>query len=207
MRRSASGLALFSLLAVGCATPAPVRQLASESARNVSLVNTQLRAFAQDSERIAVERAAIIRELDARVTDAEKELASKIEALQLVNDRGRLKLFQDLDGLLGVLAGVQRLATEREAALRKQIEVSRSPLAPPVNTLTTAEGRLLELGKEDAGLDRVRFYATFLGEVVRDVQEAAKAQGEAGRKTVDGARAASAEREAALLRNPAELKP
>jgi hypothetical protein len=200
-----ASLAFLAVLATACATPAPVRRLATETARNVSIVNTRLRDFARDSEQAAVERATIVRELDARVTEAEKELTSKLEAMRLAGERDRLQLFDELDGILKLLADLDRREAERAAALDRQIAESRSPLAPPVNPLTAAENTLADLGQADGGAERLKFYGAFLGEVVGDVQEAARTQARAREATVSGARSAAAAKQRDLVVDPAAL--
>ena len=59
-RPTRAAVLLVTLLGAGCATPAPVLQLAERTSGNVSLVNTQLEMLAQESRRLAEARAANI---------------------------------------------------------------------------------------------------------------------------------------------------
>jgi hypothetical protein len=193
--------------AVGCGTARPARDLATVTAGNVSIVNTQLRAFARESLDVATERQVIIRELDEWVTDGEKELRFKQEAMKLARDTDKLRLVDQLDGLLEMLAELDRDADGRRAALQKQIAASHSPLALPVNPLTSVEGALIDLGRDDTTKEILAFYRGFIGQVVANMQAATTNQAAARDKAVAGAKAAAAEVKKSLAKGRDDLNP
>jgi hypothetical protein len=199
-------LAAILVAAAACGTPAPVRTLATHTAGNVSIVNTRLRMFARDQERLAEERYAIVRELDDRVTEAEKELAFKLHTMKLANDTDKLRLFEDLDMILRTLAELRKQVSDRRAALQDRIHKTRSPLSPPVNPLTAAENALTDLGKADAFGETVHLYGKLVGEVVTTVKEAEAAHETAKTATLNGARSAAAARKKEMAIDPETLR-
>jgi hypothetical protein len=177
--------ALFLLPALGlsaCVTPSHVRETATVTAANVSIVSTSLRKFARDSEMIADERQAILRELDGRVSAARKELSFKLAAMEKAGERDKLALFAELDKILEDLARLAQESETREAALAE----GRSPLTPPINPLTATAARLADLGRSDEVGDNLKFLGRFIGEVVKDVKDAEKNHGEAKDATKKG---------------------
>jgi hypothetical protein len=181
--------ALFLLPALGlsaCVTPSHVRETATVTAANVSIVSTSLRKFARDSEMIADERQAILRELDGRVSAARKELSFKLAAMEKAGERDKLALFAELDKILEDLARLAQESETREAALAKRLAEGRSPLTPPINPLTATAARLADLGRSDEVGDNLKFLGRFIGEVVKDVKDAEKNHGEAKDATKKG---------------------
>lgn len=187
--RRAAILLLPALALVACATPARVRETATVTAANVSIVSTSLRKFARDSEAIADERQAILRELDGRVSEARKELVFKLAAMQKAGERDKVELVGELDKILEDLARLAREAETREAALVKRLAEGRSPLTPPINPLTATAARLADLGRTDEVGDDLKFLGRFIGEVVKDVKGAEKTHGEAKAATEKGLKA------------------
>jgi hypothetical protein len=205
--RRAAILLLPALGLVACTTPARVRETATVTAANVSIVSTSLRKFARDSEMIADERQAILRELDGRVSAARKELSFKLAAMEKAGERDKLALFGELDKILEDLARLAREAETREAALAKRLAEGRSPLAPPINPLTATAGRLADLGRADEVGDNLKFLGRFIGEVVKDVKDAEKTHGEARSASETGLKAFVAGQINAFGADKDDLKP
>jgi len=99
---------LCGLLLAGCGTPKPVRDLASVSAANVSVVSSELQGFSRSSEQVAAARAQAMVELDRQVTAARKELALKRIALEKSGQSEKVADLAVLDTLISDLQTVER---------------------------------------------------------------------------------------------------
>jgi len=175
---------LCGLLLAGCGTPKPVRDLASVSAANVSVVSSQLQGFSRSSEQVAAARAQAMVELDQRVTAARKELALKRIALEKSGQTEKVATLGVLDTLLADLQTVERegLATNGkplDEELMRRFGENRNELLAPVEPLTASAKALSDLASDDDFDAKVRFYAAFIQSVAEDITAAKEAQDKA----------------------------
>lgn len=196
--RATAGALLAAVALCGCATPRPVRDLASTTAANVSVVNSGLRKFARDGELVAEERVRLLRQQEERLSATRKELRLKEEALEFAGEREKLDALRKLDALLQTLAELEKEVTARAAEVERTLAGQRSPLTPPVNPLTDSASRLADLAEQDDTGDQVSFLGRFIREVVKDVREAERVNAAARADTRKGLRAGESERAKAL---------
>jgi len=175
---------LIGLLLAGCGTPKPVRDLASVSAANVSVVSSELQGFSRSSEQVAAARAQAMVELDRQVTAARKELALKRIALDKSGQSEKVADLAVLDTLISDLQTVERegLATNGkplDEELMRRFSENRNELLAPVEPLTASAKALSDLASDDDFDEKVRFYAAFIQSVAEDITAAKAAQDKA----------------------------
>jgi hypothetical protein len=174
------GLPCGLLLALaGCGTPQPVRDLASVSAANVSVVSSQLQGFSRSSEQVAAARAKAMVELDRQVTAARKELALKRLALEKAGQSAKVAKIDELADLLADLQKVEQEGLKGgkplDEELMRRFSENRNELLAPVEPLTASAKALSDLASDDDFDEKVRFYAAFIQSVAEDIT-AAKAE-------------------------------
>jgi hypothetical protein len=167
------------LLGVGCATPAPVLQLAERTSGNVSLVNTQLEMLAQDSRRLAEVRAANIGRLQADMSEVKLRYEIDIEVVQRTGETPRIDQAKSLREFVNKLAKLReesaRAARDREA----RVIARHQALAVPAQQLNQIASELSVLGKEEDLEARVKFLSSFVESVASEVKARQNEKGEA----------------------------
>lgn len=170
---------LLFLGLAGCGTPQPVRDLASVSAANVSVVSSQLQGFSQSSEDVAAARAKAMVELDRAVTAARKELALKRLALKKAGQSAKVDKIDELKTLLDDLHTVESEGLKDgkplDEELIRRFSENRNQLLAPVEPLTASAKALSDLASDDDFDEKVHFYAAFIQSVAEDIT-AAKAE-------------------------------
>jgi hypothetical protein len=177
------------LLALGCATADPVRQLAERTSGNVSLVNTQLEMLAKDSRRIAEVRAANIGRLQADVSEVQLRYDIDREVMERTGESARIGLARDLRDFVLKLAKLResaaKAASEREARVIGRYQA----LAVPAKQLNEVASELAILGQEEDLEARVKFLRGYAESVASEVKARQKEKEQAADKAkaeVDG---------------------
>jgi hypothetical protein len=163
-------LLVVAVLGAGCATPAPVLQLAERTSGNVSLVNTQLEALAQDSRRLAEVRAANIGRLQADISEVKLRYDIDLEIMQRTGETPRIDQASTLRDFVQRLTKLReesaRAAREREA----RVIARHQALALPAQQLNQVASQLAVLGKDEDLKARVKFLSGYAEDVAAEVR-------------------------------------
>lgn len=169
-RSAGATLFVVTLLGAGCATPAPVLQLAERTSGNVSLVNTQLEILAQDSRRLAEVRAANIGRLQADMSEVKLRYDIDLEVMQRTGETSRIDQAKTLREFVQKLAKLReesaRAAREREARIIARYQA----LAVPAQQLNQLASELAVLGKDEGLKARVKFLSGYAESVAAEVK-------------------------------------
>lgn len=169
-RQAHATLLVVALLGAGCATPAPVLQLAERTSGNVSLVNTQLEILAQDSRRLAEVRAANIGRLQADMSEVKLRYDIDLEVMQRTGETSRIDQAKALREFVQKLAKLReessRAAREREARIIARYQA----LAVPAQQLNQIASELAVLGKDEDLKARVKFLSGYAESVAAEVK-------------------------------------
>jgi len=173
---------VVALLGAGCATPAPVLQLAERTSGNVSLVNTQLEMLAQDSRRLAEVRAANIGRLQADMSDVKLRYDIDLEVMERTGESSRIEQARDLREFVLKLAKLReesvRAARDREA----RVIARHQALIVPAQQLNQLASELAVLGKDEDLKARVKFLSGYAESVASEVKARQKEKEEAAAK-------------------------
>jgi hypothetical protein len=169
-RPARATLLVVTLLGAGCATPAPVLQLAERTSGNVSLVNTQLEMLAQDSRRLAEVRAANIGRLQADMSEVKLRYDIDLEVMERTGETSRIDQARSLRDFVQKLAKLReesaRAAREREARVIARYQA----LAVPAQQLNQLASELAVLGKDEDLKARVKFLSGYVESVAAEVK-------------------------------------
>lgn len=179
----------LSLLALGCATSDPVRQLAERTSGNVSLVNTQLEMLAKDSRRIAEVRAANIGRLQADVSEVQLRYDIDREVMERTGESARIGLARDLRDFVLKLAKLRETAAKAAREREARVIARYQALAVPAKQLNEVASELAILGQEEDLEARVKFLRGYSESVASEVKARQKEKEQAADKAkaeVDG---------------------
>jgi outer membrane murein-binding lipoprotein Lpp len=169
-RPARAAVLVVILLVAGCATPAPVVQLAERTSGSVSLVNTQLEMLAQDSRRLAELRAANIGRLQADMSEVKLRYDIDLEVMQRTGETSRIDQAKTLRDFVQKLATLReesgRAAREREARVIARYQT----LAVPAQQLNQIASELAVLGKDEDLKTRVKFLSGYAESVAAEVE-------------------------------------
>jgi outer membrane murein-binding lipoprotein Lpp len=175
-RPTCGAFLVVTLLGAGCATPAPVLQLAERTSGNVSLVNTQLEMLAQESRRIAEVRAANIGRLQGDMSEVKLRYDIDLEVMQQAGEASRIDQAKTLREFVLKLAKLQeesaRAAREREARVIARYQA----LTVPAQQLNQLASELAVLGKDEDLKARVKFLSGYVESVAAEVKARQKAK-------------------------------
>lgn len=168
------GLALAAAAVAGCATRSEVLELAKRTGATVSMVGTQLETFAEDRRRRAELRADTMAYLDRQVSDGLNRLAERMRAMSVAKEHDKLALYRMLREDAVKLEEAYAAAIADDVAIRKRILADQAKLEAPAEGLKGTAKGLAELSKDEDFEARLRFLATFVGEIKKDIDAAEK---------------------------------
>lgn len=167
-------LLVLPILLGACSTPQPVRDFSTVTAANVSIVNSALARFADDSQALAQERAQAMQDLSNQLDRSERQLAEDTIVLERTETGAS---FNALRNLIRESREIQLSDRQQESQkLLEQILAERSRLSAPRSALNAVSKTLGALGEERDASERLRFFVRFASQVVDDIEQAKELQ-------------------------------
>ena len=190
--RRCSAVVLAALALSACATPEPVRDLASKTAANVTQVGGHLKALGDTAESIARARARNVARLKATVGEVRSRHSLDIALIKKTGDAASLTKKNDILAWMTEARAAARGMTVEEfekaqeegavdpvsAEVRKVMD-SLESLDPKTQTLDQVGKTLAALSQKDDVKARARFLVGYVKEVRAGVDEKQKAAAEA----------------------------
>jgi hypothetical protein len=161
---------VLPVLAIGCATPGPVLQLAERTSGNVSLVNTQLEMLAKESRRIAEVRAANVGRLQADVSEVKLRYDIDLEVMRRTGETERINQAKELREFVERLAKLREDAAKAARDREERVIARYQALAVPSKQLNEVANELAILGKDEDLTARVKFLSAYAESVAAEVK-------------------------------------
>lgn len=188
---------LIPVFVSACGTQGQMKEFASVTAANVSVVNSALARFAEDSNALTKDRAQTMQDLSNRLDRSERQLAEDYIVLDRMGQSGD---FDALNRLLKESREIRlfsRLEESRE--MLEEILSNQSALSAPSTELRAVTKTLSALAEERDTKDDIRFYAAFARQIAGDIEVATELQGQANQDARSGA--SDARNKAVILGN------
>ncbi|HZO43003.1 MAG TPA: hypothetical protein VFE97_27550 [Methylomirabilota bacterium] len=176
-------IALLALVATACTTT-PVNQLAAATARNTSLLQTQLSTFVARQRLIADSRIANLSFVQQSAALAELRRDRDIAVEREVGLTDPLDLYKKLHDRAVESARQQAETQAAIAAARKSLEEKQKAVEVPTTALQDTAKSLLVVSEDLSFEGHVEFLYKFFSEVGKDVQKA-QADAEKAKKSGD----------------------
>jgi len=181
-------LLLMPFLLAACGSQGTMKEFASVTAANVSVVNSALARFADDSSALTKDRAQTMQDLAIQLDRSERQLAEDYIILERMGESSN---FDALNRLLSESREIR--LSDRQVQSSDTLEAilaSQSALNAPSGELRGVTKTLGALGKERSARDNIRFYATFAAQVIDDIEEARELQDQANQDARSAANSA-----------------
>jgi len=170
---------VFTLLLVAatlgaCAADRSMKEFASVTAANVSVINSSLARYAEDGAELGRDRAQAMQDLSNALDRSERQFAEDY----IVLDRmGESDVYDALKKVMRDSREIQLLPRDEvRTELLEEILATRAELTAPTNDLRSVTKTLGALGKEREAKDNIRFYANFAKQVFKDIEDAREQQ-------------------------------
>ena len=159
------------VVAVGCATPQPVLDLAGKTSANVGIVSTRLRQLSDESNRLYTRRADNISRMEASNTTYRANLAYDTALTKKVGDQGDIELVADLKAWVKEVDEIFTAAAEEEKKRRDALLAGQTTIDTKSQALQKVAETLAALAREESAADRVRLLQKFVVEVRDDLKK------------------------------------
>jgi outer membrane murein-binding lipoprotein Lpp len=171
MKLTSIAMVIAALVLSGCATPAPVLDLADKTSANVGIVSAQLRQLAVQSDKLYASRAQNVSRLQATNASSRAALAFDKALTEKVGQKADLDLIHDLqdwgkqvDDIFASAAGVEM--EKQDAILARQVKIDAKSKA-----LQDVAGKLSTLAAKESVTDRLLMIGSFSSAVRDDVSK------------------------------------
>jgi outer membrane murein-binding lipoprotein Lpp len=171
MKLTSIAMVIAALVLSGCATPAPVLDLADKTSANVGVVSAQLRQLAVQSDKLYASRAQNVSRLQATNASSRAALAFDKALTEKVGQKADLDLIHDLqdwgkqvDDIFASAAGVEM--EKQDAILARQVKIDAKSKA-----LQDVAGKLSTLAAKESVTDRLLMIGSFSSAVRDDVSK------------------------------------
>jgi outer membrane murein-binding lipoprotein Lpp len=171
MKLTSIAMVIAALVLSGCATPAPVLDLADKTSANVGIVSAQLRQLAVQSDKLYASRAQNVSRLQATNASSRAALAFDKALTEKVGQKADLDLIHDLqdwgkqvDDIFASAAGVEK--EKQDAILARQVKIDAKSKA-----LQDVAGKLSTLAAKESVTDRLLMIGSFSSAVRDDVSK------------------------------------
>jgi len=199
----------ISLLLSACSTKA-VRNLASTTAANASLVNTSLAAFAENSRRTAERRGRYISDVNDAALFLNSEYEERVGAMERVEDKKKQKAGETRSAMIksvqeyvnGLEAGADEVVAER-VALESVLEESQGKFNLPSDHLKALAKALGTLAEERDNKQTLAFLKKYFDEVIKQLKATEVEANKANENAEMGAKTSAT---SALTRFGADIK-
>jgi len=155
----------------GCATPAPVLDLAGKTSANVGVVSTRLRQLSDEDNRLYASRAENISRMQASNTTARANLAYDIALTTKSGDADDVALMADMRAWVQQIDQIFTAAAEAEKKRRDALLAGQTTIDTKSQALQKVAETLAALAREQSVADRVRLLRAFASEVRDDLQK------------------------------------
>lgn len=188
------------VVTTACSTPAPVNHLAAETARNTSLLQTQLSTFVADQRLITNSRIANLAFLQQSVALAELRRDRDVAIEREVGQTEPLDLYKKLHDR--AVDSARRWAETQSAiaAARTSLDDKQKLVDVPTTALQDTAKGLIVVSENLSFEDHAEFLYKFFSEVGKDVQKAqadAKSAKKSGEQNATDATKATTDKEGA----------
>lgn len=160
-----------AILLFGCATPAPVHQLAEVTSANVGVLGARLKQLADESDRLYTRRVENVAHMHAVNEQSRARYLYDLALTEKSGDKKDLDLKKDLeawkaevDKLFAAAANAERQRRDALLADKAKIDTKAQALQKIAETLST-------LAKEETREERIRALGKFASEVRDDVRK------------------------------------
>lgn len=177
-----------------CSTNA-VRNLASTTAANTSLVNTSLSAYAENSRRTVERRGRYISDVSDAAFSLNSDYEERVEAMERVEDKKKQKSGETRSAMVksiqeyldGLEAGANKVVADR-SALGSALEESQGKFDLPSSYLEALAKALGTLSEKRDNAQTLAFLKKYFDEVIKQLKAAETEANNANKNAETGAK-------------------
>jgi hypothetical protein len=164
------GIALIGGALVGCATPKPVLELASQGVVLTSKTETELESFVARSNRVYRQRLASIKRLASSDIDANAQTEFENYTAQRAGMQAQAELMKLIHELSDYRSKTREKASKQHADIEKTLGVSGDLAAMPKDKLSAAKRAFAELSEEMTREEWLKFTYSYGKEVDENIE-------------------------------------
>ena len=162
--------AAFLIVALGaCSAPRALREDTRILGLYVQTVKADAEEFARLRDASTRARLANIAALELKTLRSEQAVQQDLQALELARDEQRLHLLKSLQNASSILLVQRRDYEAKSAQAKKEVENAKSALNFRFAQLSQTSATLVKLGEATTLREDMRFYAHFLGQLRRQL--------------------------------------